>query len=634
MRRFLHQAGVVVLAGSVVVAAYIGGVFDTWQDQLTDRLFLEAPQPEQILIVSVDEAALAAFGQWPFPRAVFGHAVDRLQGARRIGIDIHFAEPSRWGETDDAAFAQALARATPPVVLPVELTADGLRSTAPLAAFQAESERGFVNVIVSADGVVRSLSSERSDLQGGREVSFSRALLGTTTAIAIPERIRIAYIGGARTFLTISLADVVAGTVPESVINDAYVLIGATAPSLRDVFETPFGFMPGVEIHANALQTMREGVYLSDVAPMTAVLLLLMACAVTGAAVAYVRRLTLLALCVVALLGGFIGVAAFLFAYGIVIPLLYMLGAVVLTGGAMLAREYVAESKEKRFIRDTFERYVSGAVMAELMAHPEKLTLGGEKKRITVLFSDIRGFTTLSENLSPEALTQIMNEYLSAMTDAILAHGGLVDKYIGDAIMAFWGAPVDDPAQETHAVEAVLVMRDRLAELNALWGTRGLPPVRIGIGVTTGEAVVGNMGSTQRFNYTAMGDEVNFASRLEGITKEYGTTCLVSKETYDGVAQEQQCMFREIDTVRVKGKSKSRTIYELRATGRTEPSHSDFAEGRRAYQEGRWDKAIECFHAILRAGPDPVTETLAARAEYFKKHPPHDWDGTYDFETK
>lgn len=284
-----------------------------------------------------------------------------------------------------------------------------------------------------------------------------------------------------------------------------------------------------------------------------------------------------------------------------------------------------------------FQLYLMPEVIDELAEHPELLSLGGQEKTLTILFCDIRGFTTLSEGLSPPELTSLINEYLTAMTDAIMETGGLVDKYIGDAVMAFWGAPLPNLLQESAACRGALAMMSSLDKLNSDLLKRGKKPIHIGIGISTGEVVVGNMGSSKRFNYTVMGDEVNFASRLEGLTKAYGITCVIGERTAKAISGDTSFTLRELDFVMVKGKKEPRTIYQL-FTG--EPSSVlkeqfvHFMNGRASYIRGDWDEAIKHFKEALLLGEDGPSQTFLDRAEHLMKNPPDDWKGIWEFTTK
>ncbi len=296
-------------------------------------------------------------------------------------------------------------------------------------------------------------------------------------------------------------------------------------------------------------------------------------------------------------------------------------------------RREIAE-REKRKVRGAFQQYVSASVIEEIMKHPEKLKLGGEKKNVTVFFSDIRGFTSISEKLSPEELVKLLNEYLSAMTDIIMKNGGLVDKYMGDAIMAFWGAPIDDPDHAKKCCEASLEMKEKLTELQKKWTKEGKPPLNMGIGINTGDVVVGNMGSEQRFDYTVMGDNVNLGSRLEGVNKEYGTTIIISQFTYEKI-KDHDFVIRELDMIKVKGKNEPIKIYGMAGKkGAVDKemlkSIEHFNKGLQLYRQRKFKEAVKEFNSAVKINDDPASKMYVERCEAFRKSPPpKDWDGVF-----
>lgn len=296
------------------------------------------------------------------------------------------------------------------------------------------------------------------------------------------------------------------------------------------------------------------------------------------------------------------------------------------------------EEKAKQQIKSAFSQYVSSEIIEDILKDPKKLKLGGERKKITVFFSDIRGFTTISEKLSPEELVKLLNEYLSAMTDIIMKYEGVVDKYMGDAIMAFWGAPIEKKNQEELACRACIEMKQKLMEMQKKWESENIPLINIGIGLNTGDCVVGNMGSTLRFDYTVMGDNVNLGSRLEGLNKEYGTTIIVSEYTFEKV--KHKFLFRELDLVKVKGKHQPIRIYELVKEEKYVNIEDKqivklFSRGLEAYRRQDWVRARESFMAILEIRKDLTSEIYLERIEKLSKESlPKDWDGVNVMKTK
>ena len=305
---------------------------------------------------------------------------------------------------------------------------------------------------------------------------------------------------------------------------------------------------------------------------------------------------------------------------------------------AITIYRYLTEEKEKRVVRNAFQFYLTKSVVDAVLKDTSRLKLGGEKKELTALFSDIRGFTTISERLQPEELVHLLNSYLTPMTDIVFQHEGTLDKYMGDAIMAIFGAPVDQPDHATRACITALDMMARLNELQAKWRAEGLPEVDIGIGLNSGMMVVGNMGSAMRFDYTVMGDNVNLASRLEGINKEYGTNIVISENTL--ALAKNDVYVRELDAVRVKGKRDPVRIFELRGRGKPEAMEAEFIatfeSGIAHYRGQRWDDAITSFSRCLAMkDTDYCSKKYLDRVRSMQEDPPGEgWDGVYTMKTK
>ena len=294
---------------------------------------------------------------------------------------------------------------------------------------------------------------------------------------------------------------------------------------------------------------------------------------------------------------------------------------------------------KKRLVRGAFSRYLSPQVVSQVLARPELLSLGGARRPMTAFFSDIAGFTSISERLSPEALVNLLNRYLSRMTGAITDHGGIVDKFEGDAIMAFWGAPLP---QEDHALRACLAALDQkslLEEFRAEVRAEGLPELNVRMGVHTGEMVVGNMGSEERFNYTVMGDAVNLASRLEGANKEFDTEIMISEDTLGRVRNEVEV--RELDLIQVKGRHKPVRVYELLCrAGHLPPDSAEvrdaFENGLALYRAGEFEQAEGAFQVALATDPyDGPSLRFVERCRFFQQAPPpDDWDGVFTMTSK
>lgn len=454
-------------------------------------------------------------------------------------------------------------------------------------------------------------------------------------------RILINYRGPAKTFPHYSITDILHDRLPPGTFRDKIVIVGATATGIYDLRVTPYSSVyPGVEIHANVIDNILVGDFLRRTnftifIDMCSIVVLGLVVGLT------IPRLRAFASVIVTLvfLAGFIAVNTFLFAkYRMWLNVVYPVATIVIIYTSITVYRYVTEEMEKKKIRSAFQYYLTPAVINEILQDPSKLKLGGDKKELTVMFSDVRGFTTISESLSPEELVSLLNEYLSEMTRVVFKYDGLLDKYIGDAIMAVFGAPIDQPDHALRACRTALGMMEKLKVLQDKWEQEGKPRLDIGIGINSGDMIVGNMGSDMRFDYTVMGDNVNLASRLEGINKEYGTHIVISEYTYERVKDQMFC--RELDAVRVKGKKMPVKIYELLCERTNATEHEKyvkvFEEALRAYRNCQWDEAIALFEKVIQIkGEDPPSEVYIRRCLELKENPPEKpWDGVYTMTKK
>jgi len=458
-------------------------------------------------------------------------------------------------------------------------------------------------------------------------------------------RVPIAYYGPYRDFPAWSATDVLHGRIPRERMEGRIAVVGTTAPGTWDQRVTPFDdIAPGVITHATFMENVLRGELLERsqavvVGEIAAMLLVAFLLARVFARVGPIAAAPVALASMAAWAGAaVIGLRRFDLVIAIGMPLVQIL-AMFLTGTTY---RFFSEEREKRRARETFSRFLSPAMVEQVLAREGALRLGGDKRELTVLFSDIRGFTTLSEKLDPHVLLEFLNEYLTPMTDIIVSgNRGTLDKYIGDAIMAFWGAPQEQPDHSLLACQAALEMMSRLQELKVRWRERGLPEIDIGVGINTGPMSVGFVGSQDRFyNYTVLGDAVNLASRLEGANKEYGTHVIVGPTTYEQV--EGRVVARELDMVRVKGKREPVKIYELISLAPASPEASAFVEqftwGLSAYKAQRWDEAVARFSEADRLRGDrgdPCSKKYVARCEAMRRDPPGpEWDGVFEMKTK
>lgn len=423
-------------------------------------------------------------------------------------------------------------------------------------------------------------------------------------------------------------------------LKDKSLIVGATAVATYDLRSTPTeANYPGPEIHLTALANLFEQNFLRHPPKESQwwPLALFGGGIVLSAGFALLGSISASLLMLLSLLV-FIAADFWLFLkHNYLVTGVFGVLLIFVSHGAITVFRFFTEERKKKELKSTFSKYVSPAIVDELLREPDKLKLGGRRQRMSVFFSDLRGFTTISEKLSPEDLVKLLNRYLSPMTEIVFKNKGTLDKYMGDAIMAFFGAPVASPDHAQQACRCALESLKKLKELQIEFEKEGLPHIDIGIGINTGEMNVGNMGSNIVQNYTVMGDSVNLASRLEGTNKEYGSKVIISEFTFEDV--KNNFLAREIDRVRVKGKLDPVRIYELMAElpapQEDTAKASAFDQAYRLYGEQKFTEALSGFKQIFLSSKDPVSEVFIVRCEEFLKSPPGDsWDGVYVMKTK
>jgi adenylate cyclase len=451
----------------------------------------------------------------------------------------------------------------------------------------------------------------------------------------------VPYRGFEKSFRYLSAADVLMGRVDPEALLGRIVLVGTSAPGLNDLRATPVGgTYPGVEVHANLIAGMLDGSIKQKPSYIIGVdiLILLFLGGLLSVLLPKLSPVRGTLLTLAALLGTLAFNAALWNAANLVLPVASGVVLILLIYGYNMAWGFFIESRVKRQFTELFGQYVPPELVDEMARNPESYSMEGRNEELTVLFSDVRGFTTISESLNPKELTQLMNEYLGSMTEVVRQNRGTLDKYIGDAIMAFWGAPVSDPNHAQHAVLTALSMQEELKKLADPFRARGWPELHIGVGVNTGTMTVGDMGSPVRKSYTVMGDAVNLGSRLEGITKEYGVGIIAGEGTR---AATQGIVYRELDKVRVKGKDEPITIYEpLGLEGALPGAVLDELErwhhALRLYRDQQWDTAEVQLINLANAAPHCYLYKLyLERIAMMRNDPPGaGWDGVTTFKTK
>jgi adenylate cyclase len=582
------------------------------------RLRPHSSPPPEILIVGIDEHSFQDLKKaWPWPRSYHAKIIRKLKaaGARLIVFDVLFAEPNN--AEDDQSFTKAIREAGNVILAStVEFTETSRVArqilVEPYAPFRAAALAiGLTLVTPDADGIVRrfhcNLGEEESipiivtryyrpnlaiqphlcgliHFTGPpghiNTVSYSRLLNYPDASLTAPVRGRIVLIGR---------------------------IVGASPTPLADSFYTPFfastgKLMSGVEIHAQVIDTLLRGTWGQEMGLLPQLGLSLLFLTLFGFLVVRVSPFAAMGI-----LAGFIllilGLSAYLFLYlNLWWPPVLLSGSLaVVYAGHIFAHSWL-ESREKRWLRQAFGQYVSDSLVEAIIASPERLQLGGEEVEVTVLFTDLVNFSSMAENIAPKELIRLLNDYFSTMTEIILEHQGTVDKFIGDAIMACWGAPLPKADHAVLACETALEIQAAMRPLQESWEAQGFPRISSRVGLHTGPVVAGNVGSRKRFNYTVMGDTVNLASRLEHANKFYGTEIIVSEATYSRLGN--TFLVRELDVVQVRGRVQPVTIYEL--LGPMPPSGppawlSIFAAGRAAFREGNMPEASSRFFEILES---------------------------------
>lgn len=529
----------------------------------------------------------------------------------------------------------------------------------PVLAEQATGT-GFFNVIPDSDGKVRSVPlflSYRDRIYPSLVMEMLRVAVGARSYIIrasetgitnvkvgnweIPTdamgRVSVNYRGTSMTFPYLSVINLMNGNFDPALLDGAMVLVGTSAAGLLDLRATPVSpVFPGVEIHANLLDTIVSGDFLVRPDWMGgAEMVYVLVAGLLTIVIAQRFRALWSGMALIFLSAAVLTLSFYLFQnQGLLINFVYVISATLLIFSFNTFLSYIREEQEKAYIRSAFGQYLSPVVVEQLANNPESLSLSGEEKHMSIMFSDIRGFTTISERLTPQELTSFLNEYMTPMTNIIMDRFGTVDKFLGDAIMAFWNAPLDDPNHADNALMASVDMLIELEELKKEWHARGLPEINIGIGLNSGLVRVGNMGSTQRFDYTVLGDNVNLAARLEGINKTYGCNIVISEYTLAILTGSYHIRF--LDAVKVKGKHLPVKIYQVAPHAYPVDEIALYEAMLEHYNNLRWDDAL-AFAKQLRA-KDPKSVLYELYEErivlYQVTPPPADWDGSFTMTTK
>lgn len=649
MKSMSLRAALAVVCGLVAFLLMASGVLDSFENKSWDwrlRAFATSTAPETVAILAVDQASLDYVADeqglsWPWPRGLWVPIVEycRSAGATGVVFDVLFTEFSSYGLEDDAEFASVMGQ-QPDIVL-------GSADKPPLPELAgAAAGVGNVSFKPDADGIFRRMPLIEPS-SGARSLPFvagetlcgldlkninGQAFLGENSEQPIPTdalgNFVVPYRGPAQTVPSYaagaalqSFIRSMEGTgeipLPQEKLQGRVVFVGLTAPGLLDLRPTPLSAVyPGVEVHATVLDALLRQDFIRVAPRGVGLVLSLLASLGLALGLGKVQKAShgLLLLPLALLILGALVVLGFKTGYWI--PFVAPGLALILTFLAIQTLDYATEGRQRRFLKQAFHHYLSPQVVDQLVEDPSKLKLGGERKELSIFFSDLAGFTTLSEGLEPEALTSLLNQYLTAMTKVILDTGGTVDKYEGDAIIAFWNAPLDQFDHVNRAVEAGLRCLEELDRINPSLARLSQQPLSMRVGIHTGMVVVGNLGSDERFDYSMIGDAANLASRLEGLGKVFRSPILVSGATWD------RCTVaygREVGTVRVVGRSEPVRVFQPTGIRDQTPTLSWWKQG-----DAVFTKALEFFDAgdldqaaakFKLLPDDPVAQAYLARIQ-------------------
>lgn len=657
-RQKLLRIAFISLASLLLSALTLTPLFTSFElkayDLLSRTLNPDRGAPE-IVVVQVDQSSLdslAAEGvTWPWPRQIYAQLIERLSLADAVFVDIIFSEPSSYGNEDDSIFATSIEKVGN-VILPLFVTAHkraldeagrsfleklSLRSAAepglslpfvitPVAPL-ASAAHGGGNVMIKPDrdGVYRRFPLlfqaagfilphfVLGHLLEKQAITIDQGRL-TRSGTALPfdqGGLLVRFPRGVQPYETVPAVDLISdagsGRYPASYFKGKKVLLGLTAAGLYDLKPTAVSAVSsGVSIHAATLDALLHGGYLRRVPD--AALMLFIAIVVVGVC-GFVLTHTSMFSNLLLLLGmscATVGVPAMLFAGGWYLALIPLLASLLISFAAASIYSYATEGRERRFVRRTFSQYMDETIVAHLLKNPDLIKPGGQRRRVTVFFADIAGFTTIAEQFSPEETALILHDVLNAVSEEVIKNHGVIDKYIGDCVMAFWGAPLKSPQAAGDACRAALGSLEALERVNANFAVRGLGAISMRVGLHTGYAIVGNLGSDRLFDYTVVGDTVNLASRFESANKFFSTRIMLSEET----VREAGAGFivRELGLIAVKGKAQPVRIYELlsREDGAPEALVAwaeGYARAMGLFHRREWQSARELFGAALLQQP-------------------------------
>ena len=628
--------------------------FKNINNLILDQLQGNISARSEIVIIAIDDKSLQAIGAWPWDRSVFAQAMNNLQQAkpRVAALDVLFLE-SRSG---DDKLQNTVSNSNFPIVFASKLISsadlastksspnylDSLESVLKSDYHGEKVKSGYVNFDTDDDGKIRSTSVVKNISTNNNEKSFAyetfQSYLGDGVSSNFDKQTLSAdknsysFNYTKENFTQISFVDIYNGNFNMSDLKDRILLVGSTSVDLKnnlnDNFTDIFGkSLPGINIHANIVNSLLQNKFQTQINFTLLLVVLYFTSLVLAVLFRKIKRnlFDVLILFGILIVMNLIGILLFEFGinWNFVLTNIVIIGTYIFC----LAFKFFTERKENTFIQKAFSQYINPKLLKQIMQSPELLKLGGDKRNMTVLFSDIRGFTTLSEKMNPEELISLLNKYLERMCKIILKNNGTIDKFIGDAIMAFWNAPLDDEKHQINAIKTGIAMETELEKFNTEHPE--YDDLHIGIGLNTGDMVVGNVGSEDRFDYTVLGDDVNLGSRIEGLTKKYGVNILATENVIHEIDLGDEIILRLIDEVIVKGKSKPIKIFQpLVNSEENLELKKNYEHAFELYQNGEFDKAVKIFEINT---VDKTSKIMIDRISAMDKE---NWHGVWKWEEK
>lgn len=653
-----------VLVITLLLQIYKVEPFQTFSLRFNDVNFVlkEKEISKEVVFVAIDEPSVNKYGRWPWNREILANGMYKLNHADVVLLDMIFSEPT--SESQDATLADSISslnssvcgfflrhKATQEIQddeldILSDSSLDLLQSQvakynaptfvhAPHAEMniypilEACSLSGSFSTLAESDHLLRSypiavyyqnilypsLGIQGLRLRANKDIQRTKdrqvELDDNIINLNDDGFIRLNFYNPSQ-YEILSFLDVAQGKIEPEFFKGKIVILGITEVGAGDIASTPVGAIPGPLLHYTFISNLLQGHLIVEPEIVVSFLVVFFVLLPFILVNIFSKILYRAILNVVIYFLVYAAVRYLFVSHMLYIDLFFPLIGLLLAAAAVEAIAFNLQEKSGKFMKDTFSSYLSGDLLNQLIAHPESLKLGGERKELTVLFSDIRGFTTLSESMSPEKLIEILNRYFTPMTQSVLDNGGMLDKYIGDAVMAFFNAPVNVEKHADAACYSALSMIDKLNKLNEVFLNEGLHPIRIGIGLNTAEVIVGNIGSDAKKDYTVIGDGVNLASRVEGLTKNYTVEILITEFTVASLVDE--FVYREIEPVKVKGKDEAVVLFELMSnTQKSKELKKLYEDALNTYKNNDFDKAKLMFTSLVNDYDDGPSEYMLER---------------------